>query len=229
MQLNKLPEGLRVKLSKEDQHRLWEEVEIKGMTKIAEETGYPRNRLYSWKSKDIFLPIAFISRFLDSAEVKAIKSQGRGNEIRDLDLSFDQIDELATRFNSSVYINRDGVPFYRAKEYSLISRFRELLEMMGEFDISVYNRDFNEVRFPKAVQLILSNIDYEQDFAALVDESGEIKDGKIILDNREISVEEFEGRLYSDEKRGQLAIEKGDRDELEDIIADQISKANSLL
>lgn len=229
MKIDQLPKQSRVKISSEDMESLWDKASELGASKTSEITGYSSSKIYSWKSKDLFLPADFVLEFVEDAEVLEVKSNGRGSSIENPNLDFSELDELLTRFNQSVYINKEGVPFYRTNEYSLLERFREILSKLGDFEVKIYRRGFYEIRFPKIVQLVLSELDYSADLGALVDESGRIADGEVLVNDSVVSVNEFDQRLYSDRLRSRLAIEKGDKDELQRIIADQASKANSLL
>lgn len=229
MKVNELPDGLRLKLSESDERLLWQKVSEKGVNKAAAETGYPRNRIYSWKSKNLFIPGEFVTEFMDSPEISAMKSGGRGSEISSVNFPIPENSELLTRIGESVYTNKEGVPFYRTDEFSLAQRFRQLLYEIGDFDVSIYRRQYYELRYPKVVQDILSEMSFDQHLPALVDESGVIKEGYIHIEGETIPVDDFKGTLYSDRKRQQLAIERGDEDELARIISDQVSKANELL
>lgn len=227
MKLEKVPGELRVKLEPEKIEQLWEKVEESGFAEAAEKTGYRRSKLYGWKSRDLFIPSRFVTEFLETAEVTAIKGRGSGQPTQNPKMDFPELNELRTRALLSSAVNREGVPVYISDDRAVAKRFVELLEKLGDVNYSVYRRERFEVRYPAHIHRFLDYQEREFDFAAAVDEAGEIMDGKLCFQNRTVPVEEFNAALYSRDKRLELALEKGDAESVQSIMEEEASKVRS--
>ncbi len=233
MKLECLPSSIRVKLDEEGEKELWQKVDGRGGVKrFCRDTGFSASDVYNWKNKDVFYPVDFVVELLGEGSesfVTAFKGGGRSLPVRNPRFPLDIGDELLTRIDCSVSVNREGVPVYRSQELSLIERFRELLSGIGDVPVSVYSRSGYELRYPKYLHKVFQAIDYEVDFAVLVDERGEIENGKVRVGGRAIPVEEFQGDLYSREKRFRLALERGDSGEVSRILGEERGKVRDAL
>jgi len=234
LEFSELPEGLRVKLSKDREKELWHRIdEFGGIKEFTQHFEYSQSKMYNWKNKDSFLPIRFVRRLMggnNSEGIEALKGKGSGKILENPEFPLRVSDELLTRVEASVSVNSEGIPTYMTDERSLADRFRKLLNDLGEVPSSLYSRQGRfEVRYPKFLQELFECLEFEEDFTALVDEEGVIVDGKLEASGREVSVEDFSGKLYSREKKFELALQKGDQDIIKDIIASEASKVDSLL
>jgi hypothetical protein len=234
VELSRLPEELRVKLSEDGEQELWHRVcEFGGVKNLAEAFNYSASKIYSWKSKDLALPVNFVRQIMgvnNTEEIILLKGPGSSGEIRNPEFPLEISDELLTRAKFSVKENSEGTPIYLAPERSLVDRFAELLEKLGEADYRIYSRESRfELRYPKFLQSIFSNLEFEEDLAALVDETGEIQDGKILLENREIPVKEFGEEIFSREKSFELALARGDSERIAELMAEESEKVRSLV
>lgn len=232
MEFSELPEGIRVKLDKENERQLWDRIdECGGVSDFSDTFGVSVSKLYNWKNKDVFYPVEFVRRVMEgnaSENVRAIKGEGRSRPLYGVDFPLGENDELLTRINTSVKVNREGVPVYISQERSLVERFSELLSVLGEVPRELYSRQRYELRYPKYIHEILLKMDYEPVLEAQVDERGEIGDGKAVLPDREVDLEKI-GRLYSRDKRLQKALETGDSEVLEEIISEGAGEVRSLV
>lgn len=218
-----MPDWARVKLPEEQTEEFWEEV---GSIKdFAEDSDYSAQQLYNSKNKDLFLPIYLVRKVLESFEVKAMKGRNNSKPVEGPGFPLNFSDELLTRIEASVSVNRDGTPVYSTQEASLLERFRELLDEVGEVPYSVYRRSGYELRYPKFLHDLIKLEGYEEDFAALFDEIGHFEGDEMVAGGRRQSIEGFEGRIFSKEKRYKFAVWRGDSDELEDLVAQQIDTA----
>jgi hypothetical protein len=234
LELSELPEDLRLKLSEQGREELWHRVdEFGGVKNLAEAFDYSDSKIYSWKSRDLALPVNFVRQIMgenNTEEINLLKGPGSSGKIKDPDFPLKISDELLTRVKFSVKENSEGTPTYITPEKSLAERFAELLEKLGDVEYRIYSRDSRfELRYPKFLQETFSGLDFEDDIAALVDETGEIQDGKILLENREISVYDFEGQVFSREKRFELALERGDSEKIAELMAEESKKVSSLI
>lgn len=209
-----------------DLERLWEQVSRTGTGTAADRTGYSRSKIYGWKSRDLFIPAEFVSKFINPGEVKALKGGGRAEPIRNLKFPIEEREELAARRNSSVAVNSDGVPIYQASDRGNLERFAALLEDLGS-TYTVYSRETLELRYPRFVDRIIREFPGDR-LAAAIDESGEITENGIKIDGETIPLEKFSGRLYSS-KRLELALQRGDREELSRIMSEQARRASTIL
>ncbi|AOV94565.1 hypothetical protein AQV86_01405 [Nanohaloarchaea archaeon SG9] len=234
LEFSELPEGLRVKLSEDIEKELWHRIdEFGGIKEFTQHFEYSQSKMYNWKNKDSFLPIRFVRRLMggnNSEGIEALKGKRSGKILENPEFPLRVSDELLTRVEASVSVNSEGIPTYMTDERSLADRFRELLNDLGEVPSSLYSRQGRfEVRYPKSLQELFECLEFEEDFATLVDEEGVIVDGKLEARGREVSVEDFSGKLYSREKKFELALQKGDQGIIKDIIASEASKVDSLL
>ncbi|MFB6147451.1 MAG: hypothetical protein ABEJ66_01065 [Candidatus Nanohaloarchaea archaeon] len=228
LELEDLPPGTRLKLDGEGEDELWREVDSRGgVRSFCGKTGFDEARVYSWKNHCSSYPVEFVLELVDDASphVTGLKGGGRGSTVEDPELPLPVNRELLTRVEVSVSVNRDGVPVYRAGEFSLVERFNELLQELGNVPVSVYSRSPGyELRYPKIVHSLLEGREFEPDFAALVDERGRIEKGKLVAGNRDMDVENFSGELYSRDRRLELAVERNDREEIEKLIGEEARK-----
>ncbi len=234
VEFSELPEGLRVKLSEEAEEELWHRIdEFGGVKEFSQHFEYSRSKMYNWRNKESFLPVKFVQRLMggnNAGGVKALKGSGRSKALRSPCFPLQVSDELLTRVEASVSVNCDGVPTYISDEASMADRFRELLKDLGEVPVKRYSRSGRvEVRYPKFLQDIFEGLEFEEDFSALADEEGAVEDGVLKARDRCVPVEDFSGRLYSREKRFELALERSDEEELEEILTGELVRARSLL
>jgi hypothetical protein len=226
-----LPEETRVKLTEKGREDLWHRVdEFGGVKQLSEAFDFSSSKMYNWKSKNSFMPINFIRRLMgqNPPEIKAVKGKGRG-KAWEIDLPVEVDNELLTRVETSVTVNRKGTPVYITDEKSLASRFIELLEEIG-VEQSFYSREGRyEVRYSKYSHRVLSSLEFSESFAALVDEEGEIEEDKVKASGREIPVEEFDSGLYSRSKIFDLALARGDKEKIQELIAEESSKVRNLV
>ncbi len=234
IEFSELPEDLRVKLPEEGREELWHRVdEFGGVKEVAEAFDFSRSKMYNWKNKDSAMPVKFIRRVMgekSTSEVVELKGPNSGGSIKDQSFPLKVSEELLTRIGCSVKQNSEGTPFYITTEKSLADRFKELLEGMGEVEYSVYSRSSRfEVRYPKFLHELLSGLREGEDLAATVDEKGEIAEGKILVDGREIPVKEFDGELYSREKSFELALQRGESEKIAGLMAEESNRVKSFL
>ena len=231
---SRIPENFRVKLSEKGKKDLWHRVdEFGGVKNLAEAFDYSQSKIYNWKSKDLALPVNFVRQIMgenNTDEIILLKGPGSSGKIQDPEFPLKISDELLTRVEASVKENSEGTPIYITQEKSLAERFSELLGKLGDVEHKIYSRDSRfELRYPKFLHEIFLSIDFEEDLGALIDEKGEIRDGKILLEEREISVEAFEGELFSREKNFELALEKGDSEKIAELMAEESEKVKGLI
>lgn len=231
---SEIPENFRVKLSESGSQELWHSVdEFGGVKNLAEAFDYSKSKIYNWKSKDLALPVNFVRQIMgenNTDEIILLKGPGSSGKIDNPEFPLEISEELLTRVKLSVKENSEGTPIYITPEKSLAERFSELLEKMGEVEHKIYSRDSRfELRYPKFLHEIFSSVDFEEDLGALVDETGKIQDGKILLEDREISVEDFDGEIFSREKNFELALEKGDSEKIAEMMAKESEKVKGLI
>lgn len=234
VEFSQLPENFRVKLSEKGKKDLWHRVdEFGGVKNLAEAFDYSKSKIYNWKSKDLALPIDFVRQIMgenNTDEIILLKGTGSSGKIQDPEFPLNISDELLTRVEASVIVNSEGTPIYITQEKSLAERFAELIDEIGGVEYSIYSRDSRyELRYPKFLHQLFRPLDFELNTSALVDEKGEIKNGKILLDDRKISVDDFEGKLYSREKSFELALEKGDSQKIAELMAQENEKVKGLI
>ncbi len=229
IEFNELPEKTRLKLSPESEEELWREIEDRGIGSYAKVHGFSSTDLYNWRSKDVFLPKRLVEETLDNPKIIAFKGRGRSLPVENPEFPLPVNDELLTRIRESVSVNREGVPVYRSREKSLIERFRGLLQEIGAVPVSVYSRNGHELRYPKHLHEIFEGMGFEGDFAAMVDESGSVEDGFLRVRERKMPVGEFEGTLHSRQKRFELAVARGDSEEVERMMRSEVRRVSRLL
>ena len=234
IEFSELPEGLRVKLSEDTEAELWHRIdEFGGVKEFTEHFEYSRSKMYNWKNKESFLPVKFVQRLMggnNSKGIKALKGKGRSKALNNPEFPLQVPDELLTRVEASVSVNSEGIPTYITDERSLAKRFQELLEGLGEVPFRSYSRKGRfEIRYPKFLQELFEGLDFEKDFAAMVDEKGLIEEGKLKASGKEVAVQDFSGGLYSREKNFELALEKGDQDTIKSIISGEASRVRKVL
>ncbi|MFB6158506.1 MAG: hypothetical protein ABEJ95_02480 [Candidatus Nanohalobium sp.] len=234
LEFSELSEEHRVRLSESGEQELWHRVdEFGGVKSLAEAFDYSQSKIYNWKSKDLAFPVGFVRRVMgqnSTSEVKMLKGPGSGGGIREPVFPMRISGELLTRASYSVKLNSEGTPFYMASERSLVERFTELLGELGEVEYSIYSRSSRfEVRYPKFLHRIFLSVDFEENLGALVDEKGKIQEGKILLEDREIPVEDFDADLYSREKSFELALLRGDSEKIAEMMAEESEKVRELV
>lgn len=234
VEFSNLPKNLRVKLSEKGQQELWHRVnEFGGIKNLAEAFDYSSSKMYNWKNKELALPITFVQQIMGENNTKQIillKGTGSSGKIRNPELPFKVSEELLTRIKVSVTENKEGTPVYITSEKSLQERFTQLLNELGSVEYKTYTRESRyEVRYPKFLQKIFSNIEFEEDLAALVDEAAKIEEGKIILEDRKITVDDFGGTVFSREKNFELALERGDSEKIAELMAEESEKVKGLI
>jgi hypothetical protein len=230
LDFSELPEETRVKLTEEGVDDLWHRVdEFGGIQQLSEAFDFSTSKMYNWKNKDSYLPIKFVKRLMgeNPSKIKAIKGKGRGKAWK-TGFPISENDELLTRIQESVKVGEEGVPYYITDESGLYRRFQELMDELNA-PYKAYSRNRYEVRYPKFVHTVLQKMRYEQDKAALVDESGTVKDDYIELKDEKIPVSEFAGTLYSRDKKLELAIARGDTELIQQLISEESSKVRKLV
>jgi hypothetical protein len=233
LEFSQLPEDLRVKLSEQGGEELWHRVdEFGGAKNLAEAFDYSASKIYSWKSRGLALPANFVRQIMgenNTDEIILLKGPGSSGKIKDPDFPLKISEELLNRVKFSVKENSEGTPTYITPEKSLAERFAELLERLGDVEYRIYSRDSRfELRYPKFLQEIFSQLDFEEDLAALVDETGEIEDGKVLLEDQEFDVESFGEEIFSREKSFELALERGDSEKIAEFMAEESEKVRKL-
>lgn len=234
VEFSQLPENFRVKLSEKGKKDLWHRVdEFGGVKNLAEAFDYSRSKIYNWKSKDLALPVNFVRQIMgenNTDEIILLKGPGSSGKIKDPDFPLKISDEFLTRVEASVKENKEDTPIYITPEKDLVDRFAELIDEIGEVEYRIYSRDSRyELRYPKFLHQLFRPLDFETNTSALIDEKGEIKSGQILLDDRKISVDDFEGKLYSREKSFELALEKGDSQKIAELMAQENEKVKGLI
>ncbi len=228
MRFENLPSDIRVKLEERSGRELWKRVEEEGISGFAEKHGFSPGDLYNWRSKDVFVPKRLVELVLDEPGISQLKGKGRSIPIENPVFPLPENPELLTRIQESVSVNREGVPVYRTQERSLLERFRSLLGNLGEIPVSVYSRSGYELRYPKYVHEILQGMSFEEDFGALVDESGQVENGFLEAGGKKVPVEEFDGELYSRDKKLELAIERNDTETVEKLIGEEVRRVSQM-
>jgi hypothetical protein len=226
MRFDELPEGVRVKLTEGDRERLWNRAG--NISRFSEKRGFSRSKMYNWKNKAEFIPVELVREVLENPGIMAIKGDGRSRPLRNPVFPLTENNELLTRVNLSVYVNKEGVPVYQTDDLGLVERFIELLNEYGDVPVIVYNRSVYEVRYPKYMHEIFEQMDFEENLSALVDEKGSIEGDKISVGERLIDVDGFEGRLYSRDKRLELALARGDSDEVAELMAEEAGRIQGI-
>ncbi len=234
VEFSELPDKIRIKLSEKGKKQLWHRInEFGGIKDLAEAFDYSSSKMYNWKNKDLALPLDFVQQIMgenNTEEIVLLKGTGSSGKIIDPEFPLHISEELLTRIEKSVTENSEGTPVYITSEKSLQERFTKLLNEPGKVEYKSYTRQSRyEVRYPKFLQEIFSEITFEEDLTALVDETSKIEDGKITLENREISVEDFDQHLFSREKKFDIALERGDSEKIAKLMAEESEKVKGLI
>lgn len=231
LKFSELPEFIRIKLSEPGKEEFWHRLdEFGGIKNFCEAFDYSTSTVYNWKNKDTFIPVELIRNVfgIEAAdEVICMKGEGRSKAIQNPEFPISPSDELLTRIQTSVNVNSNKIPVYQSSDQGNVERFAELLNQLGDVPFELYNRSVYELRYPKYLHQVLSEIKYEEDFGALIDENGKIKDNKLIFKDKEISLEEFEGNLYSRDKALQLALARNNKQKIQQIIAAEAEKVRN--
>jgi hypothetical protein len=226
-----LPDDTRVRLTEKGREDLWHRVnEFGGVKQLSEAFDFSSSKMYNWKSKNSFMPIRFVRRLMgqNPPEIEAIKGKSRGSPWL-ISFPVEVNEEILTRIESSVTVNKKGTPVYITDEKSLASRFTSLLDEIG-VESSFYNRESRyEVRYSKYSHKVLSSLDFDEDFATLVEEEGEITDGKVMASDREVSAEEFDAELHLRSKAFDLALACEDKEKIQELIAEESNKVRNLV
>ncbi len=232
MKFSELPDSIRVRLTEKGEKELWHRVdEFGGVKSFSDAFDYPASTLYNWRNKDMFVPVDLVRKVMGneaSDEVTAFKGKGRSKSVKDPVFPLPEDDELLTRVNESVHVNRKGIPVYQADDRGLVRRFIQLLEGYGEVPYKLYNRSLYELRYPKYIHEIFTMMEFEQDLPALIDEKGEVEDGRLRVEGEELGVEEFDGKLFHRGKALDLALSKGDSRKVEELVGEEASKVREV-
>lgn len=234
IEFSELAQEMRVKLTEETEKELWHRIdEFGGVKEFTEHFEYSQSKMYNWKNKESFLPVKFVQRLMggnNAKGIQALKGKGRSKALKNPDFPLEVSDELLTRVEASVSVNSEGIPTYITGESSLAGRFQSLLDKIGDIPYRSYSRQGRyEIRYPKFLQEIFESIDFEEDFPAIIDEQGTVENGILKAPGTKVSVKEFSEKLYSREKKFELALQKEDEEVIRDIIGGEASKVESLL
>jgi len=221
MNLEDLPPEIRVKLREKDQRHLWEEIGNRGGIKqFSKSSDFSASKLYNWKNKDSFLPINLVTELLGNPEITHLKG-GSNSKATKTTFPIEINDELATRTTASVSVNREGTPVYITNELPLMKRFETLLQQIGEVPTTRYHREQHELRFPGYIYQIIVKSSAEKDlFSALFDERGKFKANRMIVEDREKGIQSFQDKLYSRQKKMELALKTENQELVEEILGD---------
>jgi len=233
VKFSELPDFIRIKLSESGKKEFWHRIdEFGGIKNFCGAFDYSTSTVYNWKNKDSFIPVELVKNVFGteaSDDVIAIKGKGRSLPLKNPGFPIRVDDELLTRINVSVNVNSNGIPVYQSTDRGNVGRFIELLEQIGDLPYQVYNRSVYELRYPKYLHQLLSTMDYNQDFGALVDEKGKIEDGKLLVKEKELEIKDFEGQLYPRKKALRLALARNNDKKIQQIMADEAKKVNKAL
>lgn len=229
IKFSQLPDDLRVQLSEEGREELWHRIdEFGGIKEFSEHFEFSQSKMYNWKNKELALPIKIVRRVLGknaTEEITLLKGKGSSDGIKNPEFPLQISNELLTRVEKSVVKNTEGTPVYLTDERSLVNRFTELLNEVGEADFSVYSRSLRyEVRYPKFLNILFLDLEYNSDLSVEIDEVGKIIEDKIAVEGRKLSIWDFNGKIYSKEKRYKIALKRGESSKIEEIINEEVSK-----
>lgn len=231
VKFSELPEFIRVKLTEEGKKEFWHRInEFGGVKNFCEAFEYSSSTVYNWKNKDCFIPVETVRSVFGveaSEEVKAFKGEGRSLPVKNPEFPLIIDNKLLTRIDLSVNVNSNGIPVYQSKDEGLVKRFNQLLNEFGDVPVEVYKRSVYELRYPKYLQQIFSQVNYKQKFAASVDEKGQIKNGKLVYKDKQVLIENFEGELYSRDKTLQLALARNDEEKIRQIMAEEADRVSN--
>ncbi len=204
--------------------------EFGGIQDFSKSFDVSSSKMYNWKSKNSFIPIEMVKMAFGnegSHYVVALKGQGRSKPTRNIEFPIEEDAELLTRISCSVNVNKYGIPLYQTSDIGLLNRFTELLTKIGEVPYSIYERDIYELRYPKYLHQILSQMEYVKDFNAMIDEKARIDD-KIFLEDKEIDPQKV-STLHHREKRLKLALMKQDNKEVAKMMSEEREKIRKAL
>jgi hypothetical protein len=222
---------IRAELDDEMKEAFWNSLEESGgIKKVAQKEDISENKFYNWKSKNSFIPVRLIDRYLNEWKdsVEAYKGRGRSKPVKNPEIPIPVNDELLTRRKASVNVNKKGVPVYQTEDLGLLERFNELLQLFGDVPVKIYHRDVHELRYPAYLDRMMREMDFTEDIEALVDEEGEIREGKIVVEDKEVRPEKID-MLHHRRKKVKLALMKKDGEEVKEIISEEKRKVESLL
>ncbi|MFP4230139.1 MAG: hypothetical protein ACLFRK_03290 [Candidatus Nanohaloarchaea archaeon] len=224
-------QDLRIKLDETGRKEFWHRVEeFGGVKTFAEAFEFSPGKAYNWKSKDSFIPIELVKKVFGneaSQHVKAYKGPKNSSPIRNPVFPIPENDELLTRIEYSVTVNRKGIPVYQTNDEGLVRRFQKLLNEVGDVPVKIYRRDIYELRYPKHLHQLLDSMSFEEDLDARIDEEAEIE-GKILLNGEEVRPEKV-GKLFHREKRMKLALLKQDNEEVANLMAEERKRVREAL
>ncbi|MFB6144936.1 MAG: hypothetical protein ABEJ99_00340 [Candidatus Nanohaloarchaea archaeon] len=227
-----LPDETRVKFTDKGEKEFWHRIdEFGGIKTFSGAFNIPSSRMYNWKSKSSFIPVKLVKTVMgneNSDEIKAFKGRGRGKTIEDPEFPLKISDELLTRIDASVNVNKNGSPVYQASDPGLVERFNELLQEIGSVPVRIYHREVYELQYPKFLQDLMSDLDYVEDFTALVDEKGEVDPDTVVAEGKKVALDDFDGELYSRVKALDLALARGDSEKVARIMSEEARKVRSL-
>ena len=225
-------ENVRVKLDESGRKEFWHRVdEFGGVKTFSQAFSIPSSKVYNWKSKDSFIPIKLVKKVFGnegSTHVNAYKGPGRSNPVKNPVFPIPENNELLTRIGCSVSVNSKGIPLYQASDQGLIERFTELLSELGDVPVKIYERDVNELRYPKYLHEIFQEMSHEKDLGAMVDEVGDFEKNKVVLRGEEIEPRKLE-KVYHREKRLKLALIREDNKEIAKLMTEEKEKVRKAL
>lgn len=232
MDFSELPEKVRIKLTKKGEEEFWHRVdEFGGVKNFSEAFSYSRSKMYNWKNKHSFIPVELVRKVFGSQaseEVEAYKGGGRSKPVENPVIPLPVENELLTRIDESVVIS-GKTPVYQTGDRDLIKRFKQLLTLYGDVPYKVYNRSsVYELRYPLYFHKILKQIDYQKDFAALVDETGKVENGLLKTEDRNVKIEDFSAELYSRKKALKLALAREDNEKVRELMMREAEKVENV-
>ena len=232
LKFSELPDDIRIKLSESGKKEFWHRIdEFGGIKTFSNAFDIPSSTVYNWKNKDSFIPVNLIRNVFGNEaadDVIALKGKGRSRPIENPEFPLKVSDELLTRIESSVNVNSNGIPVYQSGDKGNVSRFAELIRQTGKVPLELYNRSVYELRYPKCLHKILSELEYEPDITGLIDEEGKIQDGKIIVNKKEIMIDDFNKELYSRNKRYKLYLAQGNGEKIRKLISNEAARVENL-
>lgn len=221
MNFSELPDEVRVKLSEKDWQEFWHRVdEFGGVSELSDAFKFSASKMYNWRSKRSFLPVSVVKQVFgaEGVEVDAFKGGSNSRPVENPDFPMPEQDEFLTRVSESVTVAENGNPVYQANDRGLLERFAELLEEFGDVPYRIYSREMYELRYPVYLHRIFEKMDFEEDFAAKVDESGTVRDGELVAGEKSVPVKQFQGELYHREKALELALERNNSERIAQLI-----------
>lgn len=225
-------ENVRVKLNESGRKEFWHRInEFGGIKDFSQAFEISSSKMYNWKSKKSYIPVELIKRVFGneaSKQVEAFKGSGRSKPIKNPVFPIPENEELLTRVQCSVTINKNGIPLYQVTDQGLIERFAELLDEIGVVPFKVYERDVLELRYPKYLHEIFQRMNFEENLEAMVDEKGRFEGNQILLNGKEINPEKLEN-IYHRDKRLKLALMREDKKEIAKLMSEEKEKVRKTL